>query len=665
MALNAEQRMALNAKFAAYDQAVYSDCAWTGKPPHAKDERAPESNIRLWTQRKCLHCSGLHPGMPYSIPLFVHNADVGDVFVTDVEGRPMPCCRDAVYEALDHTLFWLNCTPSEAGCVIAHVYTCMPGGCGGPRLCHAAHVLAFADSFRGGRSGVLSRWEACTVSGMALGRGQIQVEPFCAVEDGGIGAPTHFLQDSDETLWIQPKGEGVVLRHKVAMTLKESSRCRVHLRAHFYDDGELGGCHWLGYRSLAGEAAVGLPAHASSEDFYQYMQGAGVLSAATAPGAAWQRTFVPRSAGWHFFELIWEEQTLHILIDNEPISKEPALGFVEQQEEVILYSSGSGYGVWAGVELFHTPLGQSSWGLGVQAVDTGELVPWQHVAPDDEKGFWQDCGACVIPHVSVARICRVVPTWEELVAAFETVSYYTTHPVMQLMLGDLYEVVMEQDGLFGLLCPDGFLRFFPPSVCIVPTEAESKPEALQEPLPLPMPTVVADPMPARPEVVPAAAAAATPVPREAQFTLECWSVPGETDIEQIERVLAHFSALLQVEGTVLPENIRLVAPCKEASHQRCFVYRFGTRRLHLAARSTDDGRLQLVVRCGGGFMDFLDFARRNGGLEQLRLQRRVGGNATGTIRLNRVLEGGRVSVHDEQRKRIPERRSGISRAAGA
>jgi len=129
--------------------------------------------------------------------------------------------------------------------------------------------------------------------------------------------------------------------------------------------------------------------------------------------------------------------------------------------------------------------------------------------------------------------------------------------------------------------------------------------------------------------------------------LECWSVATESDIEQTQRVVAHFIALLEREGVALPENIRLVAPCRESSHQRCFVYRFGTRRLHLAARSTDDGRLVLVVRCGGGFMDFLDFARRHGGLEKLRLKRQLRADGTGTVRLTSSFAGGRVRIREE------------------
>lgn len=42
----------------------------------------------------------------------------------------------------------------------------------------------------------------------------------------------------------------------------------------------------------------------------------------------------------------------------------------------------------------------------------------------------------------------------------------------------------------------------------------------------------------------------------------------------------------------------------------------------------------MVVRCGGGFMDFAEFGRKNGSVEQLKLLRaqRPGSNTSGGIR---------------------------------
>lgn len=600
---------------------------------------------KLWTKRKRLQCSGFCPGIPCTLPLFVHNDDVDNVFVTDVDDRPMPCCRDSVYEALDHVLFWLGCTPSNEGHIVAHVYVGMAGGCGGPRLFRPADVLALAEYFQGGRAGVLSRWEACTKTGTALGRSQVSVEPFLAIEEGGVGTPRS--ESIGDTLWMQPSEDGVVLRHKVFAPFKDARSCRVHLRAHFYDDGESASCHWLGYGSVAGEAAVGLLSCADrGNEFYGYIHGVDILAATPSFQSPWQRTFVPRSAGWHMFELVWEDQMLHVLIDNEPICAEPASG-CRKEEEVMLYSDGLGYSVWAGVELFHTPRGQSTWASGCQSVKPGDFSPWQLNQTSTERGFWQDSGAYVIEHVSTGRICTLVPTWVELVAAFEAiwwVSGYSVHTMMRDMLGRAHEIVDERNGMFGLLCPDGHLRYFPPAVCLAPHE-EEKQESVEAKF-QEKPQTLEEPPPQLPEVMPANATILPPP--QPQIAFECWSIPKETDIDQIERVVAHFVELLQGEGVALPGNIRLVAPCREASHRRCFVYRFGTRRLHFATRSLDDGRLLLVVRCGGGFMDFLDFARRHGALERSRMQRCVGANATGTVRLNRVLVDGKAQFQSSR-----------------
>merc|ERR1712080_69991 len=67
---------------------------------------------------------------------------------------------------------------------------------------------------------------------------------------------------------------------------------------------------------------------------------------------------------------------------------------------------------------------------------------------------------------------------------------------------------------------------------------------------------------------------------ERGLAIECWSLVGEEDIARIERAVAHFVGLLRAEDAVIPENLRLIAACKEPQHRGCFVYRFGTRRLH-------------------------------------------------------------------------------------
>lgn len=367
------------------------------------------------------------------------------------------------------------------------------------------------------------------------------------------------------------------------------------------------------------------------------------------------------------FELIWEEQSLHILVDSEPIATEGSTGQSANDEVCLFSSGGNGYGVWAGIELFYTPIGQATWASGVQSPSEGCFTPWQ-AEPLVEKGYWQDLGDYVIPHGSVGQFCKLVDTWKQMEAAFAAFAAasgdptVTIHPVMRQMLGSLHEVIEERpDGTVGLLCPDGFLRFFPHAVCVLPDPSEeesamqsriadekalsvqphntteSTVETVRELAAAPPPPTYIEQVTVPQDQVPVQAARGV--------VLDCWSTLGETELEQIERVVAHFVQMMHDQGVALPDNIRMVSQCKEAAHRRCFVYRFGTRRLHFAARAMDDGRLLLVVRCGGGFMDFVEFARRHGGLEQIKLRKQL--EASGVVRVNRVLQSGSIKVTSE------------------
>merc|ERR1740123_1316381 len=58
--------------------------------------------------------------------------------------------------------------------------------------------------------------------------------------------------------------------------------------------------------------------------------------------------------------------------------------------------------------------------------------------------------------------------------------------------------------------------------------------------------------------------------------------------------------------------------------------------------------LLVVVRCGGGFVDFADFARRHGSREKSLLQRRAEARAAevegGVLRLNTARQNGKLRV---------------------
>merc|ERR1712151_10129 len=237
-------------------------------------------------------------------------------------------------------------------------------------------------------------------------------------------------------------------------------------------------------------------------------------------------------------------------------------------------------------------------------------------------------------------------------------------PVMKKMLGAFLEVIEERtDGMIGLLCPDGYLRFFPPAVQVFPEPSQEtsamEPTNSTEQASLPLSNSTADHTPDRAlsaeppaAVQPMGSAedvAPPPMPMEIPvargIVMDCWSQPSESDLAQIERVVAHFVQLMRDQGAPLPDNIKLISQCREAAHKRCFVYRFGTRRLHFAARESEDGRLLLVVRCGGGFMDFVEFARRHGGLEEVKLRKQL--EASGVVRVNRVLRGSSIKVSQQ------------------
>lgn len=593
------------------------------------------SHVKLWTCRKHLQFTDLQPCVAYTIPVFVSNEDAAESYFTDTDGKPLPCSCDYIYEALDHCLYWVRCDTSPDGVANMHLFCGMYGGCGGPRLHRSSDVLELADFFRGGRSTVLASW---SVDALGESKPKISTESFTSAEDGGIGSPP--CEPEGQCLWIEP-GDGTLLRRSI----RPAPRGRVHLRAHFYDDGEQDSRQWMGVRLPLGRAAVGLLASASDgQQFYGFVQGEDFL------GGTWKRTFVPRTVGWHMFEMVFENQQLYVVIDSEPIAAELTVESSGVREEVLIFSSGaSGYGVWAGAELFYTPAGQSSWALGSQQPSRGCALPWELVPPE-ESAFWQDSGDHVIERISLGRLCRMVDTWARMVASFEEVADDPTvflHPAMEQMVGTVQEIIEERaDGMTLLLCPDGFPRWFPPGVQVaLETITAAAPHRSPEDSPEPPLATTLPGDPGNPMMSSADAAPGEDLsgPVERGIAMECWSEPAESDREQIERVVAHFVELLLGQGVLLPDNIRLVAPCREAAHKRCFVYRFGTRRLHFQARSADDGRLALVVRCGGGFMDFVDFARRHGGLEQAKLRKQV--QASDAVGVNRFVRGSQSTVN--------------------
>lgn len=654
----------------------------------------------LWARRQRLCFVDLRPGARCSLPFFLRHADAEDCFLADLDGRPLACCVDCAYEAVDHQLLWLDHQVPEAtpaattgaqapghaeapGCAEVFLYFAQEVSAGAEacrmHFARPEEVLLLAEFFRGGRS-ALSRWHVSAQTEFA--KSLLQVEAFEGPEDGGIGAPA--CEPPGQSLWLDTSTGHVTLRRSPAVP-----PCRpwgrLHLRAHFYDDAERrsasaagSGGSWVGCVSPFGGGAVGLAT--SGDEFYSLAHG-GCPTAearfcdASRPGG-WQPTSVPRSRGWHLLELAWEQGALSVLVDSEPVSTAPA-ELAGDGTEVRLVSAGGGSAVWAAVELLHTPEARGSWELGVQSVRPGEWAPWRREGLE-ERGRWQFNGAAVgpvvladVPALEPGTFVRIVPTRRQLLDAFEAVAaQYSPRavgrgrysPGMDAMLGGTYSVLYVLPGLVALASADGSqdgIWCFPPSVLTVaepplapPLMEEGEEAAAAPPPPLEPPPATEE----APVVQPLTEERpdedeAKPVPQEEApqegLAIECWMVPGEADIARMERVMAFFVAKLHAEGVALPDNIRLVGQCRERQHAGCFVYRFGTRRVHVSARADarDSSRLLLVVRCGGGFVDFVDFARRHGNLEQIRLRRpdsQSGGRDV--LRLTSVLSKGQVRV---------------------
>jgi hypothetical protein len=135
------------------------------------------------------------------------------------------------------------------------------------------------------------------------------------------------------------------------------------------------------------------------------------------------------------------------------------------------------------------------------------------------------------------------------------------------------------------------------------------------------------------------------------LSIECWSLPvPETELERLDRVMNTFLERLQAAGVVVPVNFQRLRQCGMDQHAKCYVYRFGTRRLHVQVQN-QGGRLSIVVRCGGGFLDFATFAQRHGRMEQLKLHPRSDLQGNQTMRFNSVLRGSGFKIKEAERAR--------------
>lgn len=193
-----------------------------------------------------------------------------------------------------------------------------------------------------------------------------------------------------------------------------------------------------------------------------------------------------------------------------------------------------------------------------------------------------------------------------------------------------------------------------PVVEEVPPEPPPEPPAVSEEAP---PAVEEEPL--KPPELPRPPS--TERPASQRLVIRCWTKPGtprcgtprDRDDPERPRVQAAVESVVErlTEeglGNAVPENLVLVEKCSLKQHVGCFVYRFGTRRIHICARTMPASKeLLVVVRCGGGFVDFADFVRRHGGHEQ-SLRQRAEAETEGVLRLNSARHGGRLRLTSER-----------------
>eukprot|EP00747_Dinoflagellata_sp_TGD_P162324 gnl/TRDRNA2_/TRDRNA2_179787_c0_seq1.p1 gnl/TRDRNA2_/TRDRNA2_179787_c0~~gnl/TRDRNA2_/TRDRNA2_179787_c0_seq1.p1 ORF type:complete len:606 (+),score=81.35 gnl/TRDRNA2_/TRDRNA2_179787_c0_seq1:71-1888(+) len=601
---------------------------------------------KVFTWRQEIFFPDVSPTEWYNLPFFLHDA-VGSPVFTDESGQALIFCEDTAYTAHDHRLIWLEYPGSEKpsdphnivaymhlapehgnGSVASHASTvdfataleCSPSQTSPPEVGkrEAEDIFAFADFFRG-------TWAAW----------QQHAGPRTAVKlvglplDDGPG-----LRCASDGRGLRFRGSGRVVLSRAPRLSLPNPDGRLHLRARFYDSME-GAVTWLGLASCFGTAAVG----AGSSGCYTFLHGH--CGSEDLP-MSWHDSKVIRKRGWHLFELECEDQTLHIRIDGETVSRARAQG-AHTEAKVWLAAEGNSCGTWHGIELIRTPHGRGTWEVGVQKMGPAHRRPWR--VRTQQEGRWQFDDTGTIQQLpeeendkdeSAADAPLDEQRWKG-----DTESEKSTEHVED-------EVEWQQlPGMGGLPQED---EQSPADQHDSDTEEvkEHYPDNAEDDSTPPPP-----PIPARRTRV----CRSRPTSRASSRTktmdssvptlhVECWSLPvPETTLARMDRMMETFIERLRAAGVALPDNIRRIGTCEDQSHSSCFIYSFGTRRLHVSAREADAGRLLLVVRCGGGFVDFAEFAMRHGSLEQLKLHRQ---DAQGrqVVRLSSVLSSREFRVRE-------------------
>lgn len=614
------------------------------------------ADVRIWRSRQRLvFASPLKPGTQYTLPLILTSFDARNAVLANEDGEVASCCQDSVSDSRDRVSIWVDAPAGDAPLYLYFLEEPTRGGQDYPASARPAlaaslpeYVLPVAEFFRDGMLELLQRWTHRSEVASNAYSTQVAVQSW---EDQTFLSSMPRPPCGGQILFLDPSLGYQTLARSPAVPMDDTVGC-IHLRAFFYDDGEertaLG--HWMGIESKLGSAAVGLAF--GMDGCYSILADA-VPTGASGSYYPWLRSTKDRSAGWHLFEIFLVDAQAKFFIDSDFVG---SMGVQTQSvsEEVCLVSRCGGLGIWAGVELFHTPAGRQAWEIACRSLQHGDRVPWRCLT---EEGRWQaDCqGVMRDVAFRAGLFCRITSVLQDLMSSFaHCLPQYTYQKGMHDYLGKNFQVVeVNTDGMIQLRIPEREgkdIWWFPPcaaAITIMRQEESAPAEELVSPLivqenspPEPEPVVA---MQSQDIVAPVGLLIVPPPPPPQMIgglAIDCWTIPGESDLQQVERVVGVFMEAIVASGIVVPTNVRRIGRCQLPSDKGCFVYNFGTRKLHVSTRANEQGRLLLVVRCGGGFIDFVQFCRRHGGTENLCMtkataERSQGG--TGIIRFTAVL----------------------------
>jgi len=575
---------------------------------------------QVWKQKQIIMFPDLICGSRYSVPFFMHKG-IGESFLADDSGQPLRFCEDTSYHAADHKLLWIDVPERQLSFTTAHLY-----------LDAIVSPLTFTfdtDGNSAGQDAAPSRPETMfCLADHFVQDGNGLPQDWCIRYSTPSSAEKSVTVRRPLVLWgpLQKLLGGGCLRLSSRLGQISIFRAldwapvqweRLHVRARFFDDlsENSAGCngHWLGFVSPLGAGAVGV----ATVDHAHYSCVHGDWDS-----NPWTPHAVARGTGWHTFELIWEvdkwdDMTLLVKVDGVLLAQRRAVPRRDAAACVCITaepgsSRSADKAMWGSIEVLHTPFGGGTWDVGVQTLTPSCRRPWR--VQTVENGHWlkecqqfREMKAAEVEVLEAALagppVCEPAlppePEPEAITAETsdeEPVSDHTPEPLDEPDVEeDIHQEIQES------------------------IEPEKTPEPPRAPHPeRPVSQRSRRKVGPRPRTSPV-----TSWSNSSALAIECWSMPNETQLARMDRVMAHFLSSLRDAGVTLPANVQRVGNCQEVPpHTACYVYCFGTRRLHVSTREAEGGKLLLVVRIGGGFVDFVEFAQKHGSLEHLRLEKR-------------------------------------------